>query len=304
MTSSLSSDSFTIGSRIDLLSCMVQGAYLLSAVPSSRQDQYIRDKANTTKSIHDQHADMSLQKPEESNIGTTTVKRPIRLSKLKERKKYFRNNFTSCAKIFFHAALSLFQSSIGRLSAQLESISSFESPMALPDPGLAVLLPSQALLALGSFVSCAINTPLQRSCNYFISFCVTLSYRKFINLLFPITLQLRRAPYLHLRRASAKAMFDCVEATIAILGEQRFQSSALRDRQLLTFGTLDYMMNIGGGDDIGGFGHSRSSLTPMTEEAISWSAEQLKEEADDECRFFQLEMIKIGVEFLQSEKTV
>lgn len=108
------------------------------------------------------------EKEEQVLLAKTTIKRPIKLAKLKEKTRYFRNHFGQCAEAFFFPVMRALLQALDKLHEELvrggvaAGLFATELAATTVDPGLSVLLPAQALLTLGAFVKSAVNTLCQQ----------------------------------------------------------------------------------------------------------------------------------------------
>jgi hypothetical protein len=292
----------TLGSRLEVLALMVRGAYRLAGMTDDRRTTaapplpLLQGAVKEPKRIvdlaplaEDSSVDSgSLSGPVPGSLSgptpgsKTIIKRPLRLASLKQRTKYFRNHFPLCAENFFSVVLR-------SLNESLREIFNAKEVSGETDPGIQILFPAQALLALGAFTRCAINTPLQK---------------KFVSLLLPFSFQLlREVPSLHIRRASAVALFDAMESLFLSIGTSQQQRVAQIDQQT-DFGTLNYALNIFR-DPSSGPSALSQDLAPLVVEIVNWiSQNALREdgngESDQHCRVFQLEILRKAIFFLES----
>jgi hypothetical protein len=261
---------------------MVRGAYHLSGMlnerkpPSSALPQ--PTSMNQQRALR-QHPQEETREIFSHNGSTnaltqskTIVKRPLRLASLKQKTRYFRNHFPLCAESFFTIVFKSLNDSVNELHLLIEKRDS--------DPGVHILFPAQALLALGAFTRCAINTPLQR---------------KFAMLLLPFAFQLCDVPSLHIRRATMVAMFDAVESLLVCFETNRQSRPQLMAQQEQLFGTLDYALNITREEPSSG-----PSLPPILIEIMNWISQRVHEEADQDCKVFQFEILRVALAFLES----
>ena len=173
LTWAISSETLTLGCRIEVLAAMARAAYDLSEIQRTHAEAHVLVQGSSghvhLPGVNDDDNDDNDGSEEALRGGKTIIRRPIRLAKLKQRTRYFRNAFGDCAEAFFFPVLQTFMVSLQQLSEELAqkgedlfSLHPSRTVVPVVDPGLAVLLPSQALLTLGSFVKCAVNTLCQR----------------------------------------------------------------------------------------------------------------------------------------------
>jgi len=273
------SDTLSMGSRVGVLSSMVLAAYELSGLSKERECNRL---SPGTRSLSHTVTEFSVENTASvSNNGKTIVKRPVRLAKMKERTRYFRNNFSISAEAFFFPVMQLLVSSLGTLAKETEE---GKVRIGLPDPGLHVLLPSQALMTLGDFTRCSVNTPVQR---------------KLVESLIPIAFQLRESPYLQLRRASVVALYDCIEALCHLNTSHQLNRRQVDLASGGVYGTLEYAMNICS-IDMGG--PNSLALTPLFSETVNWAVGILPHEPDDQCRVLLSEIVRLAVECIEDDE--
>jgi hypothetical protein len=192
----------TLGSRIEVLALMVRGAYRLSGMVDDRKTATSSSllalpqggAINEQRQIIQTDSNTSIVSANSSDATKTIIKRPLRLASLKQRTKYFRNHFPLCAENFFSVVFKSLNDSLRDIFATKREVNEDHTDN---DPGIQILFPAQALLTLGAFTRCAINTPLQK---------------KFASILLPFAFQLREVPSLHIRRASVVALYDAMES--------------------------------------------------------------------------------------------
>jgi hypothetical protein len=294
ITWAVTAETMTLGSRLEVLALMVRGAYRLAGMTDDRKTSaapplpVLQGAVKEPKRIVDLTplaVDSSVDSGSLSGPAPgskTIIKRPLRLASLKQRTKYFRNHFPLCAENFFSVVLR-------SLNESLREIFNAKEVSGETDPGIQILFPAQALLALGAFTRCAINTPLQK---------------KFVSLLLPFSFQLlREVPSLHIRRASAVALFDAMESLFLSMGTSQQQRVTQIDQQT-DFGTLNYALNIFR-DPSSGPSALSQDLAPLVVEIVNWiSQNALREdgngESDQHCRVFQLEILRKAIFFLES----
>jgi hypothetical protein len=275
----------TLGSRLEVITLMVRGAYHLSGMTNERKSSSLAPpQLRPTQMILEQQDSSSAGRSGETahhngshfSDSKTIVKRPLRLASLKQRTRYFRNHFPLCAETFFTIVFKSLNDSLNELHMVIEKKDS--------DPGVQILFPAQSLLALGAFTRCAINTPLQR---------------KFAFLLLPFAFQLREVPSLHIRRAAMVAMFDAVESLCLCFETNRQSRPQLMagGAQEQMFGTLDYALNILREESSASMG---PSLPPIMIEIMNWISQRVHEEVDQDCKVFQFEILRVVVSFLES----
>lgn len=261
----------TLGSRLEVIALMVRGAFNLSGMMKERKFVPLSQIAPARHQAIGEQQDRGVDHPSNSTDSKTIVKRPLRLQSLKQRTKYFRNHFPLCAETFFTIVFKSLNDSLNELRLVVEEKNS--------DPGVHILFPAQSLLALGAFTRCAINTHLQR---------------KFALILLPFAFQLREVSSLHIRRASMVAIFDAVESLL--MDFERNQSRPqLMAQQEQMFGTLDYALNIIRDESSIG-----PSLPPIVIEIMNWISQRVHEEADQDCKVFQFEILRVALSFLES----
>jgi hypothetical protein len=294
ITWAVTAETMTLGSRLEVLALMVRGAYRLAGMTDDRRTTAAPPLPVLQGAVKEPKRIVDLAPlAEDSSVDSgslsgpapgskTIIKRPLRLASLKQRTKYFRNHFPLCAENFFSVVLR-------SLNESLREIFNAKEVSGETDPGIQILFPAQALLALGAFTRCAINTPLQK---------------KFVSLLLPFSFQLlREVPSLHIRRASAVALFDAMESLFLSMGTSQQQRVAQIDQQT-DFGTLNYALNIFR-DPSSGPSALSQDLAPLVVEIVNWiSQNALREdgngESDQHCRVFQLEILRKAIFFLES----
>lgn len=179
LTASLLGNDLPLGLKLLVLEWLMEAARALSNIPEDAATAVLEQGGSTTEKS-------------KARVGKTVVKRPGKLAQLNTRTKYFRNNFGPLAPLFFYPLIQL----LGRIwhdklneewaptaaADQFNLISELFEPkdaegiggdaktsaVATKDltlkhlDGVAALLPSQCLVALGLFTRCTVNTTSQR----------------------------------------------------------------------------------------------------------------------------------------------
>jgi hypothetical protein len=177
-TNSLSCDSTHVGAKIDSLRELIYAAYSLSGIDNNTAS------ASRNPVIDGKELESANSSAENIVMKNTKIKRPAKLAQSKRRIRYYRNNFSSVAHLFFKPMGSLLQS-YTRLKMPESTVSyhkdtifdslfttpaSNGSKVAFYNPEFSksvtsneemdsvdAIVMSQALLALGCFVKCIHN---------------------------------------------------------------------------------------------------------------------------------------------------
>lgn len=299
----------TLGSRLEILSLMMKCAYSLSGlVEIKNSSPNIQEKIENSNNVNNNSNNINNTNNNETkdNNSKTIIKRPQMLMKLKQKTKYFRNNFILCAERYFTTVLNLFQTSLNDLLSRIETLNlnSIENgnnnnliqnnsnnnnsnknmgnkDFNEIDPGPEILFPAQCLLALGVFTRCSINTILQKN---------------FAEVLLQLSFNLKDIIFLHIRRAAIIAMYDSIESLFHnynSFNKSRTEVGSTQYDQI--FGTLNYAMNILSVEK-----QVENSLPPLIIEVINWVSNRINNESDQDCRVFECEILRLGISFLDN----
>jgi hypothetical protein len=161
-------DSLSLSARMEAVAALTRGAYVLSGLPLPGELTQKPDAAAADSRAAEEAATSS------GNKGRTIVTRPRRLATMRRTKVFFANNFAPISELVFSAVLSVVSGALlidGEASDKL-NLPAYQSTSGLtsgtgsnykaPLDGIQLLLPSQCLLALASFVRCSVNTLQQR----------------------------------------------------------------------------------------------------------------------------------------------
>jgi hypothetical protein len=278
-----SSDTLSIGVRLEALGIMVDGAYTLAG---------LKRTATSEKSKHLSVSDEVVDLNDADN-PKTIVKRPLRLAALQKEKnqKYFKNSFGELALDFFQPVIAI-------LAAQLDKIEKqCKLKGAASSEGLDVLLPAQCMLSLGAFVRCAVHTTAQR---------------QLLQSLLTIAYPLKNNSSLHLRRASTAALLDCTVALFESLSVPSGARDAIAQQGSQQYGTLGFLMHMAPtelfSNDVDGAltsksNQSFSALAPTLKNlvtgSVQWAASSAQDEQDTHCKVLMIELVKVAVSFFE-----
>lgn len=149
ITSTITSESLSLGAKIETVQVLVTAAYRLSGLKPSKNE---KDSETKKDALSPKDATLS---------DKTTITHPVRLALASKVKRYFRNRFSTVADLFISPLLHSFTRLAAEVSDAYEN-SNISKGVELDSVALRVLLPAQMLLALGGFMRCCVNTPLQK----------------------------------------------------------------------------------------------------------------------------------------------
>ena len=189
LTSALLGSDLPLGLKLAVLEWLVTAAKTLSNIPGNEQLV-----APSSSSISSSSSSSTAIEPERSS--KTTIKRPGMLAAQQKRTHYFRNHFGPLAPLFIYPLMQLLgkvynntlnETTRPHSAEKFNLIAELFEPKDSPSEGGGVnkngvqrddelkhldgvdaLLPSQCLVALGTFVQCAINTPKIRYVRIFL----------------------------------------------------------------------------------------------------------------------------------------
>ena len=134
-----------LGCKLLCVHALIRAAHALSGVPFDGVQAIAHCAEETSLS--------AISDSSKGRLGVTRVKRPRMLARLLRKPKVFRNSFGPVAILAFQPIVSTIRALASKPGVGDE------------DEGESVesLLPSQLLLALAAFTTCAVNTPVQRT---------------------------------------------------------------------------------------------------------------------------------------------
>jgi len=243
-----------LGCKLLCIHVLILAAHRLSGVPLERNDSI----EGVAKNQIDETA------PE--RLGITRIKRPRMLAKLGNKTTLFRNSFGSVALLAFQPIASALNSLTPRSILCADEGESIES-----------LLPSQLLLALASFTTCAINTPVQR-----------LLIDQTVAIATPLTI----APALSVRRAALSACLASIQAFNLYRIEVR---GTRNDARFNYKSPMAILSNLARSDLLEDDGVSFAPFVTL----LNLSSSHLEAEADRECRGLLNALIRSAAFLLQ-----
>ena len=99
-----------------------------------------------------------------------------------------------------------------------------------------------------------------------------------------------------IRKAAQIALYDITEAMSMVTK----QSVDITDRSY-SFGTLEYVKNINS-QVLSRSDQNKSVDFKMLIEIADWAMKRLKVDPDEECRYFQIEILRIAAKLVESEE--
>ena len=237
-----------LGCKLLCVRVLVRAAHALSGVPMD---------ASTTGGLDAASSAGNPSSSEEPRLGTTRIKRPAKLARLKQRPRFFRNSFGPVALLFFRPIAS----ALGAAAKKLLDSRDQEGE------GIDSLLPAQLVLALGAFTTCAINSPAQQD-----MIEQTLRHAS----------QLVRVVPLFVRRASLASCLAAIEA----LSSRKAHSIAIIHNSPLA--ALSNITDAATG---------KSSIDfSAAINVVEWCASHVQAEADKNCRVLMTHIVKGAIE--------
>ncbi len=301
VTSSLTSDSVHVGAKIDSIRELIFAAYNLSGIDKSTTSIY----SNSPVTGKESEDALSSTSTRDMVMKNTTIKRPAKLAQSKRRIRYYRNNFSSVAHLFFKPVGSLLES-YARLRAPDGAVSyhndtifdtlffaltSKNTKVSFYDPefskgttsneqvdSIDAIVISQALLAMGCFVKCIHNDVNQVS--YFIEAANAACY--FLQSLYP-----------GVRKSALVTMFDITKAW-------RELHSNSRNMQLCTYSTdiLSALTDVLGQRTSNKNNHAGLELDKIMIKFVDWSVMSAKTDPDKECKLLKNAIVSEAIETL------
>lgn len=298
-------DSVSTGSKIDILSILVQSAYMLSHLQSVYEVQYPPGKASSSQSSvigKDVGNDVQPTDPLDATAATVTktrIKRPAKLRQLQDsnRIRYFRNDFGPVAHLFFGPIAAKIVNvknessgdgagdSPGVLLTAQHVVSNSSGDMCVPPvnafefDGMSVLLPSQLLMALGDCVRCSVNTSIHPTL-MINTIRICDGYKS------SVALALRRSCLYSLH-----AVVECwMQYHRQVAGSGTSYGSGDGD-------ALSVLTNIHGTRSSSSQEGSRLFLNVIIK-LVDWCISSMSDDQDDQCRLFKIGIVRLAQQAL------
>ena len=301
VTSSLISDSVHVGAKIDSIRELIYAAYSLSGTDKSTSST----NGNVPVAGKESEDALLLTPTSDIVMKNTTIKRPAKLAQSKRRIRYYRNNFSSVAHLFFKPVGSLLES-YARLKAPEGAVDYHKdtifdslffattgknSKVAFYDPefskgtihneqmdSIDAIVISQALLAMGCFVKCIHNDVNQVS--YYIDAANAACF--FLQSLHP-----------GVRKSALVTMFDITKAW-------RELHANSRNMPLTTYSTdiLTALTDVLGQRTLNKDHHVGLELDKIMMKFVDWSVMSAKTDPDKECKLLKNAIVSEAIETL------
>jgi len=287
ITWSLESKSVGLGVKINAIAALARASYTLAGLAIPGEDEEKKGKVTVT-SEKEEKVLVSPSKKESSlltshtpsssvvHFSKTVVKRPAKLAQSQRKRIFFRNNFAPLAQIFYYPILKL----IASLSTRMENYSVGDSSTSLDE--IEYLLFAQALLALGAFTRCTVNSPVQRQ--------LTLETLK-------VAAKFVQSASLSLRRAALVAFHAGIEARM----QQRNTGSkiALHAAAGITNGgALGILTNITRLTESENSGNKTEEEDMMIAAFVEWAVSSLRNDSDPHSRAIKCDAVELAMKSL------
>lgn len=248
-----------LGCKLLCVHVLIRAAHALSGVPYRIDLETVRTEAESGASL--------LQKKsanENGMKGKTRITRPLMLAKLSRKSRTFRNSFGPVAQLCFRPIESELLKLLGSISLNRDQ-----------DGGIDMLLPTQLLLALAAFTTCAINTPHQQ---YFIERTLQLA------------IPLKHNASLSIRRAALMACYAAMESFVSNQSQSQSQSQT----SIANFADSPLAM-------LSNLHNTRRTEVPnrsmnVVADLADWCVATLGVEADKQSRDIMILMVRCAVD--------
>lgn len=260
------SDSLSLGSKIDVISCTIRGIYALSGIhPHNKEKESISAQDENHATIHT------------NNDTKTTVFRPAMLAASKRKVIYTQNKLIPHAIVLSKAIMVALKTYIQNISLPSPTITLSKTTSSREieqGDGIDTLLPSQCLVALTVIVNCTVNYPVQN--------IIT-------NEVFQIANFLKDSTSLAIRRTCLAALNTCL---IGLLDKRNTSNVARKDTSpLASLTNITTSVNRVGGQAV-----VSSEVMIQITTLVEWCMSTYTIEADADCRALKGEVIRLVVD--------